>query len=412
MTLAVPFFILLLGVECFYGWLRNHQTYRLNDTINSLQMGTLSRLKGVLQLSVSGLVLSWFVALFGVTPMSSEPLWVWIVAFVAYDCCYYWKHRFGHEWRIMWASHAAHHQSEEYNLSTALRQTGTDYIGFIFYLPLYLAGIPVEVVITVGSLNLIYQFWVHTEHVRTLGPLEWIMITPSNHRVHHARNPDYIDKNYGGVFIIWDRLFGTFAAEREDQPCIYGITQGLKSWNPIWANFHVWYETLMISIRTRNFRDKLLVWFRGPGWYPEDVKPNKPVEWRYPKFDPVLEKPIGIYVFIQYWIMTAGALALTANHRDLPREFVLLGFAWFCFAFYAQGCLLEGRAHGTRLEWIKIVSMLLIAPLSTLLPLSDNLVYGVSAVAFISALMLYGQQLVPRPVSETDQVSSARHLGL
>ena len=161
-----------------------------------------------------------------------DSAWQWVAAFVAYDFCYYWKHRYGHEWRIMWASHIAHHQSEEFNLSTALRQTGTDYIGFVFYIPLYLVGIPAAAMITVGSLNLIYQFWVHTEHIRRVGPLEWMLVTPSNHRVHHARNPEYIDRNYGGVFIVWDRLFGTFKDERTDVPCVYGITTGLEELEP------------------------------------------------------------------------------------------------------------------------------------------------------------------------------------
>ena len=186
----------------------------------------------------------------------------------------------------MWASHIAHHQSEEFNLSTALRQTGTDYIGFVFYIPLYLAGVPAAAVITVGSLNLIYQFWVHTEHIRRLGPLEWIFVTPSNHRVHHARNPEYIDKNYGGVFILWDRLFGTFQDERADVPCVYGITTGLKSWNPLWANLHFWTDTAKLAWRTRSWGDKLRIWFKPPGWIPADLDPHKKVDPNYPKFDP------------------------------------------------------------------------------------------------------------------------------
>jgi sterol desaturase/sphingolipid hydroxylase (fatty acid hydroxylase superfamily) len=172
----------------------------------------------------------------GVHQWSMDSAWQWVAAFVAYDFCYYWKHRFGHEWRIMWASHIAHHQSEEFNLSTALRQTGTDYIGFVFYIPLYLAGVPAAAVITVGSLNLIYQFWVHTEHIRRLGPLEWIFVTPSNHRVHHARNPEYIDKNYGGVLIIFDRLFGTYEPEVEEVE--YGIPRQIRSYNFLVLNFH------------------------------------------------------------------------------------------------------------------------------------------------------------------------------
>ena len=175
---------------------------------------------------------------------------VWLITFVAYDLCYYFSHRYGHEWRILWASHVAHHQSEAFNLSTALRQTSTGWLNAIFYLPLYLVGVPVELVISVGSLNLIYQFWVHTEYVGRLGILEYILVTPSNHRVHHAKNPMYIDKNYGGVFIVWDRVFGTFQDELDTEPCRYGITEQLNSWNPIWANMHIWLDTLKQSWHT------------------------------------------------------------------------------------------------------------------------------------------------------------------
>ena len=265
---AIPFFILAMLVEYLYGKLVKRQTYRLADTVNSLQLGTLSRLVDVLRLGFSAVVFGALVKWLGVHQWSMDSAWQWVAAFVAYDFCYYWKHRFGHEWRIMWASHIAHHQSEEFNLSTALRQTGTDYIGFVFYVPLYLAGVPAAAVITVGSLNLIYQFWVHTEHVRRLGPLEWILVTPSNHRVHHARNPEYIDRNYGGVFILWDRLFGSFQDEREDVPCVYGITTGLKSWNPLWANLHFWSDTAKLAWRTRSWGDKLRIWFKPPGVVP------------------------------------------------------------------------------------------------------------------------------------------------
>lgn len=356
-TLAIPFFILLMAVEWAYGQLRAKQTYRLNDTISSLQMGTMSRLVSILKLSVSGIVFAWFVNRLGITSLDTDSPWVWIGAFVAYDFCYYWKHRFGHEWRIMWAAHAAHHQSEEYNLSTALRQTGTDYIGFVFYLPMYLAGIPVEVVVTVGSLNLIYQFWVHTEHVRTLGPLEWIMVTPSNHRVHHARNPDYIDRNYGGVFVIWDRLFGSFQPELREQPCVYGITKGLKSWNPIWANFHIWYDTFLISVRTQKLADKLKVWFKGPGWYPKDMKPKDAAEWQYEKFDPQIDRFSGWYSFFNYWVLTGTSLGLLAIQSTLPRDFVLAVFVWLCFSFYCQSFWLEGRRYTLRAEVLKLAAL-------------------------------------------------------
>jgi alkylglycerol monooxygenase len=375
--IAIPFFILAMLVEFLYGKLVKRQTYRLADTVNSLQLGTLSRLMDVLRLGFSAVVFGALVGWLGISQWSMDSAWQWVAAFVAYDFCYYWKHRYGHEWRIMWASHIAHHQSEEFNLSTALRQTGTDYLGFVFYIPLYLAGVPATAVITVGSLNLIYQFWVHTEHIRRLGPLEWIFVTPSNHRVHHARNPEYIDRNYGGVFILWDRLFGTFQDERADVPCVYGITTGLKSWNPLWANLHFWSDTAKLAWRTRNWGDKLRIWFKPPRWYPADLDPHKQVDPNYPspakvapfdgrvardpaafdptdKFDPPASRYTRAYTFAQYWVLTFAALWMLQVEKTLPRAFVLLMFGLMCFSLFVQGVALEGRDYARKLEWLRV----------------------------------------------------------
>jgi sterol desaturase/sphingolipid hydroxylase (fatty acid hydroxylase superfamily) len=358
-TYAIPFFILLMAVEFAWGQIRGNQTYRLNDTLSSLHMGLLSRVMGLLRLGFSGVVFTALIAWFGIQSVSTESPWVWIGAFVAYDCCYYWKHRFGHEWRIMWASHVAHHQSEEYNLSTALRQTGTDYIGFVFYIPLYLAGLPVEVVISVGSLNLIYQFWVHTEHIRRLGPMEWIFVTPSNHRVHHAKNPSYIDKNYGGVFIVWDRLFGTFKDEREDETCYYGITHALHSWNPVWANLHVWVETIKLAIKTTSWKDKLTIWFKPPAWIPEDLSPEK-WDWQAQKFDPAISRFTRIYCFTQYWVVTATGLAAVLQ-PNLPFSLSLLFFTLVVASLFVHGRMLEAAGNALQLEWIRLGLVLITA---------------------------------------------------
>jgi alkylglycerol monooxygenase len=353
---AVPFFILAMAVEALYGWFAKKQTYRLNDTINSLQLGTISRLNDILRLGFASVVFGALVAWLGIPQWPMNSWWQWVVAFIAYDFCYYWKHRYGHEWRIMWASHIAHHQSEEFNLSTALRQTGTDYVGFVFYIPLFLVGVPAPVVVTVGSLNLIYQFWVHTEHIRRLGPLERILVTPANHRVHHARNPLYIDRNYGGVFILWDRMFGTYQDELAQEPCVYGITTGLKSFNPHWANFHFWYDTAKLSWRTRRWRDKVGIWFRRPGWYPADIEAPAPLaDWRYPKFDPPTRVFTRVYTFVQLWIFTFTSLWLLTAQKDLPRSLVLTLFVWICASFYTQGTAIEGRPYATRFEWLRIV---------------------------------------------------------
>ena len=342
--LAVPFFILAMGLELAWGYWKKHQTYRLNDAVASLMMGTLSQLMGVLRLSFAAVVFAHAVQMMGVVPWTPDQWWHWVAAFVAYDFCYYWKHRFGHEWRIMWASHSAHHQSEEYNLSTALRQTSTDYIGFVFYLPMYLAGTPVYVMISVGTLNLVYQFWVHTQHVKRLGVLDYIFVTPSNHRVHHAKNPAYIDKNYGGFFILWDRLFGTFCDERDEEKPIYGITHGLRSWNPIWANASVWWQTLVLAFKAPRWRDKALIWFKGPGWFPQGLRPDSddPIGWTE-QYDPALPASSKTYVFAQYWVLTAAGFALTGTYQQMPSVQVWTLFALLASSMFVIGVWLEHR---------------------------------------------------------------------
>ena len=391
--LAIPFFILAMGVEYLYGRLVNRQTYRLNDTVNSLAIGVLSRLGDVLRLSVSATVLGAAAVALGIPQWSMEPFWQWIVAFVAYDFCYYWKHRLGHEWRIMWASHVAHHQSEEFNLSTALRQSGTDYIGFLFYVPLYLAGVPAATVITVGSLNLIYQFWVHTEHIRRLGPLEWILVTPSNHRVHHARNDRYLDRNYGGVFILWDRLFGTYQDELAEERCVYGITKGLKSWNPLWANFHFWAETAQLAWRTRSWADRCKIWFKPPGWHPRDIAPQVS-ESSYPKFDPPTTPFVRAYVFMQFWLLTFASLWLLQAQAHLPRIFVLLMFLWMCGTLFVQGAWLEGRAQARWMEWVRIAAAFTIALVALVVwPTLANVALVIASYAALSTLVVALAQL-------------------
>lgn len=356
---AIPFFVILMAAEFLWGHYRGKQTYRLNDTVNSLSMGLLSRVVELVRFGSAAYVISSAVTWAGVQSVDTGPLWVWVAAFVAYDFFYYWKHRMGHEWRILWASHVAHHQSEEFNLSTALRQTGTDYVGFLFYLPLYISGLPLEVVITVGSLNLLYQFWVHTEHVGKLGLLEWILITPSNHRVHHAKNPQYIDRNYGGVFIVWDRLFGTYKEEDEDEPCQYGITEALHSWNPIWANLHVWIDTAKLAWRTRNWSDKLKIWFKPPSWRPADL-PQADYDWRAPKYDPETPRSYVVYAFSQYWFITAFSLGIINFSYSIPSLAALLIFGIIALSLCAQGFLLENQPKAVSIEVTRLMLQLLL----------------------------------------------------
>jgi sterol desaturase/sphingolipid hydroxylase (fatty acid hydroxylase superfamily) len=349
---AIPFFVIAIIVEYLYGRRRGNNTYRLNDTVGSLQMGTLSRLRSVLHI---GLGAGAYAALsddYALLTLHTDSTMTWICGFIAYDLCYYFAHRYGHEWRLLWASHVAHHQSEEFNLSTALRQTSTGFLNFVFYIPLYVIGFPAYLLITVGSLNLIYQFWVHTEHVRTLGLLEWVLVTPSNHRVHHAKNPEYLDRNYGGVFIIWDRIFATFKAEDPARPCVYGTTRQLASFNPIWANLEVWYGGMRDMLQTRYPLDALKLWFKGPGWRPRDLRDTPKAQWLVAKYDPQISPFDRTYTFCQFWISVVASFAVLLG--DLERTTTLSMAALMAYSLYVQGVWLEGRTYARTVEWLRL----------------------------------------------------------
>lgn len=310
---AVPLFILAMLAELVWGLRKGRNTYRVNDAVGSLFLGTLSQARRFVTLGVGGLVYHWVSERLAVTQLDAGHWATWVFAFVLYDFCYYWLHRLGHERTILWAAHVAHHQSEDYNLSTALRQTSTGFLfGWIFYLPLFLAGVPATVVVTVGSLNLIYQFWVHTQHIGKLGWYEWIFVTPSNHRVHHAQNTRYMDRNYGGVFILWDRLFGTFQEELDEEPCVYGIRGPIRSFNPVKALTHIYLDMLSDSWRTRDWRDKLRVWVARTGWRPEDVARSHPREKgdlsRFERYDPAVGPGVPAYALFQLFALV-GLLA-------------------------------------------------------------------------------------------------------
>lgn len=384
-ALAIPFFILALLVEFLYGLLRRRNTYRLADTINSLQLGVLSRLRGLISLGLVGfsfqaLTNGW--TLFEID--GSDPV-LWAAAFVAYDLCYYFSHRYGHEWRILWASHVVHHSSEAFNLSTALRQTSTGWLNGIFYLPMYAIGVPLEVMLSVGSLNLIYQFWVHTEHIRRLGWLEWVLVTPSNHRVHHAKNPCYIDRNYGGVFIVWDRLFGTFQDEMDTEPCRYGITRQLNSWNPLWANIHAWYEGLVATRQTPRLWDKIRLWFKSPAWNPPGIAESE-LDWRAADFDPPSSQYARGWAFVQFWIHTAASLTLLQQASILPDNNVTLLLLWLVSGLVLQGMALEGRSRIALWEFARIAAGLALVFITA--PLAQYTLYAYGYLAISAAAVL------------------------
>jgi sterol desaturase/sphingolipid hydroxylase (fatty acid hydroxylase superfamily) len=281
-VLAMPVFLLAIAVEFAIGWARGRNTYRLNDALGSLGLGVMSQVFDafgtLFKVAMYTLVFQ-HVALF---ELSATSIWVWIGALIGYDFCYYWLHRAGHRVGVLWAAHVVHHQSEDYNLSTALRQTSSGFLlGWIFYLPLAVAGVPPLVFGVVALIDLLYQFWVHTQQVGKLGWFDRWFCSPSNHRAHHGVNERYLDKNYGGILILWDRLFGSFVEEDDADPVVYGTRAPLRSFNPLWANLQVYRDLWLDSWRARSWADKLRVWIKPPGWRPADVA----ARWPKPAFD-------------------------------------------------------------------------------------------------------------------------------
>jgi alkylglycerol monooxygenase len=267
-ALATPFFFLLIAVEYTIARAKGlRAAYRVNDAVNSLSLGVISQ---VVNLFVRVLTIGIYIWIYERVALGAWPLdqwWAWVAAIVFYDFCYYWNHRLGHESAVFWASHVVHHQSQCYNLSTALRQTSSGaLLGWIFYVPMAIAGVPPEMFAVAAVVDLLYQYWIHTELVGKLGWFDRWFASPSNHRVHHAVNDRYIDRNYGGIFMLWDRLFGTFVEESER--CVYGTRAPLNSWDPLWANLAVYAELARKSWRCPRWRDKALTWVMPPGWDP------------------------------------------------------------------------------------------------------------------------------------------------
>ena len=212
-VLAIPVFFLLIVIEFAATWRAERRAYRLADAVNDLSCGILQQL---IELFLKTLLFGGYVYIYErwrVASLSASSALVWAACLVGVDFLYYWFHRTSHEVGAVWAAHVVHHQSEDFNLAVALRQGAFQgAFSWVFYLPLALLGFPPLVFLTVSSVNTLYQFWIHTETIRSLGPLEWVFNTPSHHRVHHGRNPEYIDRNHAGMFIVWDRMFGTYRA--------------------------------------------------------------------------------------------------------------------------------------------------------------------------------------------------------
>ena len=362
-TYAIPFFMLLVGIEFVYGLIKKENNYRINDALASMSLGLISRFIPLLGLGFQYVVYTYVAEEFNLSLLNSTETWVWVTAFFMYDLCYYWMHRLHHEIKVFWATHVVHHHGEEFNLSTAMRQTSTGFLWkWIFFLPMFLVGIPPNVFVTVAGINLIYQFWVHTEHIGKLGVLEYIFITPSNHRIHHAQNDDYLDANYGGVFIIWDRIFGTYIDERDDLKPVYGTVKPLKTFNPLWANIEVFYQMVLDSYHTKKWKDKIRVWFSPPAWRPDDVKDRYPVDKNdlnnFEKYDPEITKTEKIFAFFQFTMINGLTILMLFNVDKFSYQ-EMAGVAILVSTLaISNALLLDGKRYANNIEVVRACAVL------------------------------------------------------
>ena len=413
-ALAVPVFVSAIVLEFVIDRVRRTRYYHLADTINSLSCGILSTGMRVFFGFLGLFFYEWLLLHAAPVRLPAGHWLTWLFAFVFYDFCYYWQHRLGHTVGLFWATHSVHHQSEEFNLTTALRQPGTGaFTMWIFYLPMALCGIPVGVFLLTGVIQLFYQFWPHTRLIGRLGILDRWIQTPSNHRVHHAQNDLYLDKNYVGVFLLWDHLFGTFQEELDEEPCIYGVRGQLKSWNPVWANLHYWWLMALDCRHAQSWRDKLRVWIAPPGWRPPDVAarfPKAPYDpYRdFSRYDPPRNLALSLYASVQFLAMMAANshfLALLAKQGDWWNA------AYFVFILGSLLCLggvLESRREFLLLEAGRMagIAAAAIGPGAWFGGVRDRSV--ILAIAIFALASLAGLRLATRkPVAATAEGATA-----
>lgn len=366
-ALSVPVFFLLIGIELLWSFLKGLKLYSLSDAITNISCGIGQQLTGAFFKTFLFAGYIWIYENLRIATIQPGLL-QGILLFIGVDFFYYWFHRMSHEINAIWATHIVHHQSEEYNLTVALRQSWFQaFFSNFFYLPLAWIGFDPITTVAVIAFNTLYQFWIHTELIKNMGWFEWIFNTPSHHRVHHGSNPEYIDKNHGGTLIIWDRLFGTFKAEQVAP--VYGITTPLKSWNPFQANFHYWKDLFQLSRNSSKLSDKFIVFISAPGWRPEELGGRQfPQEVRrdnFTKFDVRISKPEKWYALTQFAAVLGFSSFLLFEIPKSGTSLLWPLILWCLLSIGSIGAFLERRTWGWTTELLRSV---LLVGISFLLP--------------------------------------------
>ena len=357
-VLSIPIFFLLIGVELLINYFSERKVYRINDALTNISCGITQQVSGI------------FLKLFGIGiyTLAYQYLRIWeipttwytlIILFIATDFLYYWAHRMSHEVNLFWSGHVVHHQSEDFNLSVALRQSSFQTIWTAgFYIPLAIIGFKPLDFVLMAALTTLYQFWIHTPYIKNLGLLEYIIVTPSHHRVHHGRDPKYIDKNHGGAFIWWDMMFGTY--QKEEETPTYGITTPVNSWNPVWANFSH-FEIMKNDLKKiKGARNKIKYLFYKPGWMPDELGGYRPApevdKISYNKFDTLSSRSLNLYALFQYLILLGLTSWFLFNQADFSMSFKVMIAFLIALGAVTVGALFENKPWARIVEGLRILS--------------------------------------------------------
>jgi alkylglycerol monooxygenase len=397
LLIAMPAFLVLVLLEKWYGWYRENDTVPLNDMLSSLSSGVTNVTKDVLGLSLAIISYGWLVDHVALTHVSASWL-TFLIAFIALDFSGYWVHRINHEYNIFWNNHIIHHSSEEFNLACALRQSISSFVRIftVFLLPAAFLGVPTEVIAVVGPIHLFAQFWYHTQHIKRMGWLEYIIVTPAHHRVHHAINPIYLDKNYGQIFILWDKLFGTFQEELANVPAVYGVTTPVRTWNPIKINFmHLWL-LVKDAWRASKWEDKFKIWFMPLGWRPADVAEKYPVEkiqdvYNFEKYSPLLSPNLLRWSIFQFLMLVFYVFFLFGNIATIGNPGIFIYGAFVFLTVYAYTELMDKDSKAWIWESLKsIAGLAIILSTGDWFGLNTSVPFG----SYMLIMILVGSPLV------------------
>jgi alkylglycerol monooxygenase len=357
--IAIPFFLLFMGLEAWAGRRQGQKLYKLHDTIANLSAGIGNQAFGLLS---NIFLLALYVVTFQNFAFWELPVNIWTAlgGFVLFDFLYYWAHRWSHEVNILWGAHIVHHQSEEYNLSVALRQSWVhNVLAFVIFLPMPLLGFDPMQFLGIAAFVTLYQFWIHTKAIDKMPVwFEFIFNTPSHHRVHHGSNPEYIDKNHAATFILWDRIFGTFQAEVAKPS--YGITTRFESLNSAWANLHYYVEMWQLAKTADNWKDKLRVIWAAPGWTPKSqpATENEPVQTVVPvASNPHTPEPpasVEGYVLAQFGLVLLGLCAYMLYFDTMSWFYRILFFVGIILSVAICGGMLEQKRWVRTAEFFRI----------------------------------------------------------